>query len=66
MAQSIAEKRLTLGEGSGDDVPDEIARALDASAEDLRVGRTEEIGTFLAEMRARLKAHLAEKAASSR
>jgi hypothetical protein len=45
-------------------MPEEIARALDASAEDLRLDRTEDIGEFLKERRARLKADLDRKAAA--
>ncbi len=47
-------------------VPDEIARALDTGTADLLRDRTEDIGDFLKEAKARLEAHLAEKAASER
>jgi hypothetical protein len=46
---------------SDDTVPEEIARALDASAEDMRENRTEDIGDFLQRMEARLESHLAAK-----
>jgi hypothetical protein len=47
---------------SDETVPDEFARALDASAEDLRHDRTEDLGDFLKRMRAKLDAHLTRKA----
>ena len=46
---------------SDDAVPEEIARALDASAEDVRNDRTVDIGEFLKSMQAKLEAHRARK-----
>ena len=49
-----------------DAVPEELARALDASAEDVRNDRTLDIGDFLKSMGAKLEAHRARKAALKR
>lgn len=46
---------------TADAVPQEIARALDASAADLAEDRTEEIDGFLRRMEVKLERHLAEK-----
>jgi hypothetical protein len=46
---------------SDDAVPKEIARALDASAEDLRHDRTEDLRDFVKRMEAELEAHLAQR-----
>lgn len=61
-------RRATFGhQPTPDDaVPEEIARALDASAEDVRNDRTVDIGNFLQTMRAKLEAHRARKASLKR
>ena len=51
---------------SDDAVPEEFARALDASAEDVRNDRTADLGDFLKRMEAKLEAHRARKAAPKR
>jgi len=52
--------------GDKPSVPEEMAKALDASSKDIRHGRTEDIGEFVKDRRAKLKAHLDRKAASRR
>jgi len=62
-----ARKRVLLHRPASDqEVPDDIARALDASSEDVRLDRTADIGDFLRNMDARLEAHRAGKAARKR
>ena len=51
---------------SNDGVPEDVARALDAAAEDVRHNRTVDIGDFLKSMEAKLEAHRARKAAPKR
>ncbi len=51
---------------ASDEVPEDIARALDASADDVRNDRTVDIGDFLEEMRVKLEAHRARKASQKR
>jgi hypothetical protein len=51
---------------SAETVPDDIARALDASVEDLRHDRIKDIGDFLRRTQGKLDAHLARNAASQR
>jgi hypothetical protein len=46
---------------SHDAVPEDIARALDASAEDVRNDRTEDLRDFVKRKKAELEAHLAQK-----
>ena len=48
---------------SADGVPEDIAQALDASAEDLRHDRTDNLRDFVKRMDAKLEAHLARKSA---
>jgi len=61
-------RRATFGRqpASDDAVPEDIARALDASSEDLKHGRIVNLDDSLKEMEAELEAHLAQKRASSR
>ena len=51
---------------SNDGVPEDVARALDAAAEDVRHNRTVDIGDFLKSMETKLEAHRARKAAPKR
>jgi hypothetical protein len=51
---------------SDDAVPEEIARALDASADDIKNGRIVNLDDSLREMEAELKAHRARKASPKR
>lgn len=56
MANSFVRKRASTKTTPPRDAgPEEIARALDASAADLAEGRTEEIDGFLRRMEARLE-----------
>ena len=47
------------------DVPEDLARALDESADNLLHDRTEDIGEFLKRMRAKIDAHRAGRIAGS-
>jgi hypothetical protein len=50
-----------------DEVPEALARALDASAEDLREGRIlDDFDSFIDEMEAELEAHLARERGMAR
>jgi len=62
MRRTVFRRQPTLD----DAVPEEIARALDASAEDIKHGRIVDIDDSLKEMEAELEAHLAKKRTSSR
>lgn len=60
-------RRAVFGrQPTSEDVPAELARELDASAEDLRQGRIVSLDDTLREMEAELEAHLAQKRAPSR
>jgi len=60
-------RRAVFGrQPASEEVPEEIARALNASAEDLKHGRIVNLDDTLKEMDAELEAHLAQKRASSR
>jgi len=47
-----------------EELPEVMARALDASEDDLRHDRTEDVRAFVKRMEAQLAAHLARKSAS--
>ena len=51
---------------SGEELPDDIARALDASADDLEHGRIVDLDETLREMEAELEAHLTRQGGQSR
>ena len=53
-------------EAAADAVPEELAQALDASTDDLRHDRTEDLGDFLKRIEAKLDAHLKGKVDSER
>jgi hypothetical protein len=60
-------RRAAFGrQPTSEDVPEELARALDASAEDLKHDRIVSLDDMLTEMGAELEAHLAPKRAPSR
>jgi hypothetical protein len=56
-------RKTSLGQSRppAGNVPEELARALDESTDDLRHDRTSEIAPFLDEMEAELEAHLARQ-----
>lgn len=59
LQKRLAPSRRTM---SDDEVPEALARALDASAEDLRDGRIlDDFDGFIDEMEAELEAHLARE-----
>lgn len=60
-------RRAVFGrQPTSEDVPEDIVRALDASAEDLKHNRIVSLDDMLTEMEAELEAHLARKRAPSR
>lgn len=59
-------RRAIFGRQPAEDVPEDIARALDASAEDLKHGRIVSLDDTLSEMEAELETHLARKKAQFR
>lgn len=66
MVASMRRSAVRRKPASEDAVPEEIARALDASAEDVRNDRTADLGDFLKSMEAKLKAYRVRKAALKR
>ena len=62
MANFVPKTTRSQKPTSDDELPEEIARALDESADDLLHDRTEDIGEFLKRMKAELRAHIARKA----
>jgi len=66
MSGAIGRVKSDLRQSADETVPEDVARALDASADDLLCDRTEDVGDFVKERRARLAAYLERKAASVR
>jgi hypothetical protein len=66
VADSARKAILDAQSGSDDELPDEIVRALDASAEDLRQDRTEDLRAFVRRMAAELETYLAQQGSKTR
>lgn len=66
MAGSLRKVMLDRPPAAGDDLPEDIVRALNGSADDLETGRIVELDKSLKEMEAELEAHLARGGAAPR
>ena len=62
MADTPCKPASARGDAADPEVPEDLARALDASNEDVRLNRTSDIGEFLRCMEAKLDAYRLRKA----